>query len=76
MFLSPKYFIKLFFRVGGEENVNTDSFRRAIYKYIQAIKGIRHDDYNYREVCNNSLIVHTHSTKNHCMFFVYPYRLI
>ena len=49
----------LFYRVGGEENVNTDAFRRAIWKYIQAIKGIRHDDYNYREVCLNSLIIHT-----------------
>ena len=48
--------------------MNTDAFRRAIWKYIQAIKGIRHDDYNYREVCHNCLIVHTVDCISVCYF--------
>ncbi|XP_065909041.1 sestrin-1-like [Dysidea avara] len=41
--------------VGEHKNVDTENFRRAVWNYIQAIKGIRHDDYNYREV--NSVLV-------------------
>ena len=37
-------------RVGKEEGVDTVPFRRAAWFYIQSIKGIRRDDYNYKEV--------------------------
>ena len=37
-------------RVGKEEGVDTDPFRHAVWHYIQSIKGIRRDDYNYKEV--------------------------
>ena len=30
--------------------MDTEPFRRAIWYYIQSIKGIRRDDYNYKEV--------------------------
>jgi len=32
------------------KNVDTLPFRRAIWQYVQRIKGMFHDDYNYREV--------------------------
>lgn len=37
-------------RMGRKTNVDTSMFRRAIWNYIQCIYGIRHDDYDYREV--------------------------
>ncbi len=30
--------------------MNTEPFRQAVWYYIQSIKGIRHDDYNYGNV--------------------------
>lgn len=36
--------------VGEEGDVDTAPFRQAVWYYIHSIKGIRHDDYNYREV--------------------------
>ncbi|XP_067124841.1 sestrin-3 [Centruroides vittatus] len=36
--------------MGVKNNVDTSMFRRAIWNYIQCIYGIRHDDYDYREV--------------------------
>jgi sestrin len=36
--------------VGKEKNVDTTNFREAIWYYIHSIKGIRHDDYQYRKV--------------------------
>jgi sestrin len=32
------------------KNVDTFPFRRAIWQYVQRIKGMFHDDYNYQEV--------------------------
>lgn len=40
----------------GRQNVDTSKFRRAIWNYIQCIYGIRHDDYDYGEVNQVSLI--------------------
>lgn len=37
-------------KVGKEEGVDTEPFRHAVWHYIQSIKGIRRDDYNYKEV--------------------------
>ncbi|XP_055837060.1 sestrin homolog isoform X2 [Episyrphus balteatus] len=39
-----------YFTMGGNKNVDTSKFRRAIWNYIQCIYGIRHDDYDYGEV--------------------------
>lgn len=39
-----------YYTMGQRENVDTSMFRRAIWNYIQCIFGIRHDDYDYREV--------------------------
>ena len=39
-----------FCRCGSEKNVDTSPFRQAIWYYIHSIKGIRHDDYQYRKV--------------------------
>ncbi|CAI8021574.1 Sestrin-1 [Geodia barretti] len=36
--------------VGKEKNIDTTNFREAIWFYIHSIKGIRHDDYQYRKV--------------------------
>ena len=36
--------------MGRRANVDTSMFRRAIWNYIQCMYGIRHDDYDYREV--------------------------
>jgi len=33
-----------------DQNVDTYPFRRAIWQYVQRIKGAFHDDYNYQEV--------------------------
>lgn len=40
--------------MGRKNNVNTSMFRIAVWNYIQCMYGIRHDDYDYREV--NELI--------------------
>jgi hypothetical protein len=32
------------------ENVDTGPFRRAVWQYVQRIKGILHDDYNYQDI--------------------------
>ena len=40
--------------MGSKKDVNTEPFRQAIWYYIHSIKGIRHDDYNYRRVSNYS----------------------
>lgn len=42
--------IFFFDRLGPKTNIDTSPFRRAVWNYIQSIYGIRHDDYNYREV--------------------------
>ncbi|UXI22154.1 extensin-like [Sarcoptes scabiei] len=39
-----------YYTLGPKTNVDTSPFRRAVWNYIQSIYGIRHDDYNYREV--------------------------
>lgn len=36
--------------MGNKANVDTSTFRRAIWNYIQCIYGIRHDDYDYEEI--------------------------
>lgn len=36
--------------MGHNTDVDTTSFRRAIWNYIHCMYGIRHDDYNYGEV--------------------------
>lgn len=36
--------------MGGRQDVDTTTFRRAVWNYIQCIYGIRHDDYDYGEV--------------------------
>lgn len=58
--------------MGRKTNVDTSMFRRAIWNYIQCIYGIRHDDYDYREV--NELLTRDLKTyiKNVCCF---PYRV-
>jgi len=33
--------------MGDKNNVDTTSFRRAIWNYIHSLFGIRHDDYDY-----------------------------
>lgn len=40
----------LHYSMGHKANVDTSTFRRAIWNYIQSMYGIRHDDYDYREV--------------------------
>ena len=47
---SSLLFVPLPSRVGKEEGVDTEPFRHAVWHYIQSIKGIRRDDYNYKEV--------------------------
>nr|XP_037281536.1 sestrin-3-like isoform X2 [Rhipicephalus microplus] len=39
-----------YYTMGSKTNVDTSMFRRAVWNYIQCIYGIRHDDYDYREV--------------------------
>lgn len=39
-----------YFTIAGRKDVDTTKFRRAIWNYILCIYGIRHDDYNYREI--------------------------
>ncbi|XP_076307675.1 sestrin-1-like isoform X1 [Tachypleus tridentatus] len=39
-----------YYTMGFKNNVDTSTFRRAIWNYIQCMYGIRHDDYDYREV--------------------------
>lgn len=39
--------------MGDQKDIDTKPFREATWYYIQSIKGIRHDDYNYGKVCNN-----------------------
>lgn len=38
------------YSMGNNTNIDTSPFRRAIWNYIQSMYGIRHDDYDYREV--------------------------
>jgi len=61
-----------YYTMGRKTNVDTSMFRRAIWNYIQCIYGIRHDDYDYREV--NELLTRDLKTyiKNVCCF---PYRV-
>ncbi|XP_013784844.1 sestrin homolog isoform X2 [Limulus polyphemus] len=52
-FLDEKFKIAYdmtYHRMGSKNNVDTSTFRRAIWNYIQCLYGIRHDDYNYKEV--------------------------
>uniref|UniRef100_A0A2R5LC95 P53 regulated pa26 nuclear protein sestrin n=2 Tax=Ornithodoros turicata TaxID=34597 RepID=A0A2R5LC95_9ACAR len=39
-----------YYTMGGKTEVDTSMFRQAVWNYIQCIYGIRHDDYDYREV--------------------------
>lgn len=39
-----------YYTMGGKTDVDTSMFRQAVWNYIQCIYGIRHDDYDYREV--------------------------
>ncbi|CAG2106128.1 unnamed protein product, partial [Medioppia subpectinata] len=39
-----------YYTMGHKTNIDTTPFRRAIWNYIQSMYGIRHDDYDYREV--------------------------
>ncbi|XP_064601161.1 sestrin-3-like [Liolophura sinensis] len=39
-----------YYTMGHNTDVDTTSFRRAIWNYIHCMYGIRHDDYNYGEV--------------------------
>lgn len=43
-----------YYTMGGRTDVDTSRFRRAIWNYIQALLGIRHDDYDYGEI--NALV--------------------
>ncbi|XP_060535774.1 sestrin homolog isoform X1 [Cylas formicarius] len=43
-----------YYTMGGRTDVDTSRFRRAIWNYIQALLGIRHDDYDYAEI--NALV--------------------
>ena len=36
--------------MGGHTSIDTSLFRRASWNYIQAVWGVRHDDYDYHEV--------------------------
>jgi len=54
-------FILCFFRFNEKENVNTFPFRQAVWQYVQRVKGIFYDDYNYQEVN----IFLNRSTKNY-----------
>ena len=36
--------------MADKKDVDTEPFRLSIWYYIHSIKGIRHDDYNYRRV--------------------------
>ncbi|XP_012935453.1 sestrin-2 isoform X2 [Aplysia californica] len=39
-----------YYTMGDNREVDTSSFRRAIWNYIHCMYGIRHDDYDYSEV--------------------------
>ncbi|XP_065350350.1 sestrin homolog isoform X2 [Cloeon dipterum] len=39
-----------YYTMGGNKDVDTSRFRRAIWNYIHCVFGIRHDDYDYGEV--------------------------
>lgn len=39
-----------YYTMGNKKNVDTTIFRRAVWNYIHCVLGIRHDDYNYKEV--------------------------
>ncbi|KAK6169973.1 hypothetical protein SNE40_018479 [Patella caerulea] len=39
-----------YYTMGNNTQVDTSSFRKAIWSYIHCMYGIRHDDYNYGEV--------------------------
>lgn len=36
--------------MGHKQNVDTFTFRRAIWNYIHCLLGMFHDDYNYEEI--------------------------
>jgi len=40
----------VYYRMGDKSNVDTTSFRQAIWNYIHSLFGIRHDDYDYSVV--------------------------
>ena len=44
-------------RCGEQKNIDTHPFREAIWYYIHSIKGIRHDDYQYRKVSVHFIII-------------------
>lgn len=46
-------------RLHDSRNVNTDSFRRAIWYYTQRVLGMINDDYDYRVVCDRFGILDT-----------------
>ncbi|CAG5121628.1 unnamed protein product [Candidula unifasciata] len=39
-----------YYTMGDNHEVDTSSFRRAVWNYIHCMYGIRHDDYDYSEV--------------------------
>jgi sestrin len=39
-----------YYTMGDNREVDTSSFRRAVWNYIHCMYGIRHDDYDYSEV--------------------------
>lgn len=36
--------------MGDVEDVDTSSFRCAVWNYVHSLFGVRHDDYNYNQV--------------------------
>jgi sestrin len=44
-------------RMGNNKHVDTTSFRRAVWYYVQCLFGIQHDDYNYGHI---SLLLESH----------------
>ena len=36
--------------IGRFRSVDTTLFRRAVERYVECLFGIRHDDYDYRQV--------------------------
>lgn len=39
-----------YYKMGHKQNVDTFTFRRAIWNYIHCLLGMFHDDYNYEEI--------------------------
>lgn len=44
------FFVISLNRMGDNHEVDTSSFRRAVWNYIHCMYGIRHDDYDYSQV--------------------------